>query len=94
TGDLDGDGAPDLLFCAVGDGASGIDSVCAPVSVADLAAGGDHAPDTAGFSVYSDNRDSLLGAAAVLEDSDADGDTDLWLGAPAGVGEVFWFGRE
>ena len=91
TGDVDGDGALDILACAPGDGESVMRGGCAWFGAAALAAGGDFTPGVASPAFAGLNFDDLFGADAIPHDVDNDGDDDLYVTAPGNPGAVYLF---
>jgi hypothetical protein len=87
-GDLDGDGAPELLVGSTGQAQLGF------VTVADLLTGGDHIPEV-GVPTFSDPTGaSLFGDAAWAHDFDHDGDDDILARAGRTPGGLYLFLRE
>ena len=93
TGDLDGDGATDVLACAPGDGASGIKGECSWFSAAELSAGGDFELGSSAPRFASVSYDDMFGWQAQLSDADGDGDTDLWVSCTGDSGSLLVFTR-
>ncbi len=92
TGDLDGDTLAEILVCSPGStetDAAALIGGCVALS-----------PGTGSLTAQTwpvwdgDLNGTLFGQTAVLDDTDDDGDLDLWVGAPAEYGDVFWFRQE
>jgi hypothetical protein len=91
SGDVDGDGADDLLLAAVS--SEGLDNATALAGEAALVPGGggpgriaDVAAGDATTLIYSGSAGDRLGRSAAMGDLNGDGSADLLLGAPGGDG--------
>jgi hypothetical protein len=91
NGDIDGDGHPDVVVCAPGDGASSLKGACSWVSGVTLAGGGELEPGIDGPTFSSVGFDDQYGADAKVLDVDGDLDDDVLLSGTGDAGGVFLY---
>lgn len=90
--DLDGDAADEILVCGPGSReaeAEPVEGECRAV-----------VPDTGSLGTqaspiwFGETDSAFFGHSAVLDDTEGDGDLDLWIGAPAQYGDVYWYRQD
>lgn len=92
--DIDHDGVLDVLACEPGLGGVSQYGTCQSVSGADLRLGGDHLPGAGSLLIRSILADDLFGNVSRFDDTDGDGDDDLWIGAPFNRGALMYYQQD